>query len=655
MAKKTAIVSAQNKSITKNSSEISNPIIWWQNTRIMGICIAVLVFILYANTLRHEYTLDDPIVITENMYTTKGLAGIKDIWTHDSFFGYFKEESKAQLVAGGRYRPLSATMFAAGWQLFGNNPFWGHFFNILWYAVTCIVLYVLLLRLFKNNSERFMIAALTTVLFAVHPLHSEVIANVKGRDEIMSLLLSLAALWYSLKAFDFSDQEKKSNIIACVLFFLAMTAKENAIMFIFIVPLVYYFFSDASSSKIISQSVYFVLPAILFLLIRGSIIGWKFQTTQAELMNNPFIKWDGAKYILFDNAEKLATVIYTLGKYIILLFAPLQLTHDYYPRQVAIMNFGNWEVWLSLFTYLGLAFASYRSLSTKNPIGFAILYFGLTLAIVSNLFFPIGTNMGERFVFMPSVGFCLALVLLLTPYFKNQWKTGILAAFTLICLIFSYKTISRNNAWKDNFTLLKTDIQVSQNSAKLRNALGGELIAQAQKEKNPQVQAAMFDEAMVHLQKATEIHPNYQNAYLLLGNAYNYKKNFEKAIEKYNKCLQIEPGNADATHNLAITYRYYGTYFLQEKKDVPNAVRCLEEMYRLQPDDIEAIRMMGKASGLKGDHQKAVEYFTAVITKNPKDAEAYNDLSIAYGLLGNPAKAAEMKQKAVQLNPKSGG
>jgi tetratricopeptide (TPR) repeat protein len=263
--------------------------------------------------------------------------------------------------------------------------------------------------------------------------------------------------------------------------------------------------------------------------------------------------------------------------------------------------------------------------------------------------------MGERFVFMPSVGFCLAMVLLGMQVAKSQLNRIVIAIFVVVCCLFSFKTISRNNAWKDNFTLFKTDIAVSQNSAKLRNALGGELIAQAQKTKDAAMQAAMFDEAMMHLQRAVEIHPKYQNAYLLLGNAFNYKRDFDKAIANYNKCLEIEPGYLDAIHNLAITYRYYGIYYLQDKKDVPNAIRCLEEMYRLQPDDIESIRMMGKACGLKGDHQKAVEYFNAVINKNPQDAEAYNDLSIAYGLLNNPLKSAEMRQKALQFSTSTKG
>lgn len=647
-----------NTQFTKGNSNVKEvaetPLKWWQNRRITGFLLFALAFLLYGNTLHHDYTLDDPLVITENMYTTQGIAGIKDIWTHDSFFGYFKTESKAQLVAGGRYRPFTHTLFAIGWQFFGKNPLWGHFFNIFWYALTSLVLYQVLLIIFKGNRKKYAIAALTALLFTVHPLHSEAVANIKGLDEIMTLLLSLGAVWFSLRAFDEPSQSVKSNMIAALFFFFALTAKENAIMFIFLVPLLFYFFREARTSQIFHQSIFFIVPAILFVLIRGAIIGWKFQTTQGELMNNPFIVWDGSKYLLLGFAEKLATVIFTLGKYLILLFAPLQLTHDYYPRQIAIMGFGDWQVWLSLLAYAALGVLSFKFLKTRNPLGFAILFYGITLAIVSNLFFPIGTNMGERFVFMPSVGFCLALVLFGLQLSGEKFRTPALGLFVVVCCLFSYKTISRNNAWKDNFTLFKTDINVSQNSAKLRNALGGELIAQAQKTKDVATQAAMFDEAIGHLEKAIEIHPKYQNAYLLLGNAYNYKRNFEKAIEQYNKCLEIEPGYEDALHNLAITYRYYGIYFLQEKQDIANAVRCLEEMYRLQPNDIESIRMMGKAAGLKGDHQKALEYFNAVITKNPKDAEAYNDLSIAYGLLKNPEKAAEMKQKAVQFGQKSG-
>jgi tetratricopeptide (TPR) repeat protein len=630
---------------------ISPSMPWWQNKFYISILIIALSFMLYSNTLSHQFTLDDPIVLTENMFTVKGFSGIKDIWTHDSFFGYFKSEEKIQLVAGGRYRPLTPTMFAIGWQLFGNSPYWGHFLNILCYALTCILLYVVLLRLLKNTEYRHVVAVATTFLFLTHPLHTEAIANIKGLDEIMTLMGSLAAVHFSFKAFDRQENGQRANIIAAIIFFLALTAKENAIMFVFILPLMYYFFTDAPFGKIWKQTLYFIIPAVVFVFIRGAIIGWKFQTNLGELMNNPFIKIVDGKYILFTTAERLATVMFTLGKYIILLFLPHPLTHDYYPRQIEMKGFGDWQVLLSLAAYAGLVFLFIKSLKTKNIIGFGIAFYLITLAIVANIFFPIGTNMGERFLFMPSIGFCLIIAYFGYTLLKKMPSTVGLAALALVLGLYSFKTISRNPAWKDNYTLFLSDINSSPNSAKLRNALGGETIAQAQKEKDPKKQTAMFDEAMTHLQKAVEIHPRFKNAYLLMGNSYNYKKDFEKAIENYKKCLEIEPDDKDAKHNLSITYRYYGIYYLEQKKDIPNAIRCLEEVYKYKPDDIESIRMLGLAAGLKGDHSKAIEHLTKVIQKLPNDAKAYYDLSIAYASLNNVQKSAEMRQKAAALNP----
>lgn len=641
------------KKSTPNSQnqvkEIATNTPFWQNGLIVNVLLIVFCFLLYYNTLSHQFTLDDPIVMSENMFTTKGFAGIKDIWTHDSFFGYFKSEDKIQLVTGGRYRPFTPTLFAIGWQFFGNSPYWGHFLNILSYALCAILLYRLLLRLLVNQPYQQIVALTTSLLFVAHPIHTEAIANIKGLDEIITLFLSLLAVHFSLKAYDNNNQ--KYNIFASIIFFFAMTSKENAIMFIFIIPLVYHYFSDANLSKIVKQSMYFAIPAFLFVMIRGAIIGWQFHTNLGELMNNPFIKVENGNYVLFSTAEKLATVFFTLGKYIVLLIAPIKLTHDYYPRQIEIMSFGNWEVILSILAYAALLFFAYKSLKTKSLIGFAISFYLITLAIVSNVFFPIGTNMGERFVFMPSVGFCLVMAYGGYELFKNKAQIG-LALLVLVLGLYSFKTITRNPAWKDNYTLFKTDVENSPNSAKLRNALGGETIAFAQKEKDPQKQALLLDEAMVHLNKAIEVHPKYKNAYLLLGNIYNYKKNYEKAIESYKKCLAIEANDKDAVHNLSITYRYFGIYYLEQKKDIPNAIKCLEEVYRYKPEDIESIRCMGIAAGLKAEHNKAIEYFNKIIAKNPKDAKAYFDLGTAYSNDGNAQKAIEMRQKAAELGMK---
>ena len=110
-------------------------------------CIPLLAILLYANTLGHDYTQDDAIVIYDNMYTTQGLAGIPGLLKYDTFRGFFKTEGKSKLVSGGRYRPLTPIMFAIEYEIFGKNPFWGHLINILIYGVLGMLIFFFLSRL----------------------------------------------------------------------------------------------------------------------------------------------------------------------------------------------------------------------------------------------------------------------------------------------------------------------------------------------------------------------------------------------------------------------------------------------------------------------------------------------------------------------------
>ena len=89
----------------------------------------------------------------------------------------------------------------------------------------------------------------------------------------------------------------------------------------------------------------------------------------------------------------------------------------------------------------------------------------------------------------------------------------------VLVLAFGAKTILRNPVWKDNYTLFLTDVETSTESAKLQNSVGGELITQALKQSDEATKLKMINQAVPHLQKAIEIHPNYKNAYLILGNA----------------------------------------------------------------------------------------------------------------------------------------
>ncbi len=632
---------------------------WFTNARLHTWMIFITGFALYINTLEHNYTQDDAIVITDNMFTTQGVAGIPGILQYDTFYGFFKEEGKAALVAGGRYRPLTLVLFAIEYQLFGQNPFVGHLLNALLYGLTGCVLYWLLLQLLcpqERPIEAYFVALAASLLFLSHPVHTEAVANIKGRDEIVALLGALGALYLSLRAY--ATKEKRYHILAGVLFLLALLSKENAITFVVMVPLTFWFFTKAKGRSLVLQTLPFALGAVVFLAIRASILGGSFGDPPKELMNNPFLKWVNGGYIPFTADERLATVIFTLGKYLQLLFWPHPLTHDYYPRHIDRMTFGDWRVLLSLLIYSALALYALLGLRRRDSIAYGIWFYLLTLSIVSNIVFPVGTNMAERLLFMPSAGFTIAIAALVyrlsdrKKIVKFEQLYPVLSVLVVAIVAFSAMTIARNSAWKDNFTLFTTDIHTSPNSAKLRNAVGGELIAQAAKlqESSPQKQT-MLQEAVGHLQEAVRIHPLYKNAWLLLGNAYNYLQQYEQSAAAYREALRIDPGYREASDNLTITLQQAGRYFGEQQQNLSEAIRWLEQAYQLNSENYETVRLLGVAYGLSANSVKAIEFFERGVALNSNDADAWFNLGSAYYNAGNSAKGEECIRKAEAIEP----
>ena len=229
---------------------------------IYGIII-VFTFILYSNTIFNEYALDDAIVITQNEFTKQVVSGIKDILSTELFTGFFGVQKN--LVSGGRYRPLSLVTFAIEYEFLGQNPHFSHFINILLYALTCILIFIVLSKLLsKYRAKRWWVSIpfITTILFVAHPIHTEVVASVKGRDEIFTLLGVFLTLLFTLKYLDL--KKTKYLVYSFIAFFLALLSKENAITFIAIIPLSVYFFTSHTMKRNLITFIPLLLSTILF-------------------------------------------------------------------------------------------------------------------------------------------------------------------------------------------------------------------------------------------------------------------------------------------------------------------------------------------------------------------------------------------------------
>ncbi len=614
--------------------------------------VAVILFVgsvlLYAGTFSHDFALDDAIVITDNVFTKAGIDGIGDIFRYDTFYGFFQDASKAQLVSGGRYRPLSLAVFAVEYDLFDGQPGSMHIVNALWYGLSVVLVYFFCGALFPRSDHRSAFVALAAgLLFLAHPIHTEAVANIKGRDEIMSLAFALAASLLVIRGI--RNQRIGLLVAALPVFLLGLLSKENAITFAAVIPLtVYYFVSTRPRDWLLAALPIWVASGA-YLLIRGSIVGYDLGDPLPELMNNPFLKLVNGQYEPFSAAEKSATILYNLGKYLQLLVVPYPLTHDYYPRHIPIASWADLHVILSLLGHVALVLLALWGLRKRRPYSYAIWYYFLTIAIVSNVVFPVGTNLSERFLFMPSVGFALLGGVFLHRLAERRsvaWAMGLLLVVTLI---FSGLTIKRNPVWSDNYTLFSSDIEHAPNSAKLRNALGGELTSRYAD--GVDTSKLYLREAIGHLQEAIRIHPRYKNAYLLLGNANYYLRNFESAIAAYRSALALDPGYQEALNNLPIALRDAGRYYGEQRGDLERAKGMLTEAFTLDPGDYETARLLGVSYGISGDVQRAVEYFGRAVEIDPQQADAWFDLGIALTQAGRGPEAQSAFQRARSIDP----
>ena len=627
---------------------------WYNRPWIGQLILVALSLLLYANTITHDFTQDDAIVIYDNDYTKSGVSGIKDIFSKDSFAGFFKEEGKSQLVSGGRYRPMTLAVFALVYEWFGESTMAFHILSILCYALLACMLYLVIKSMDypKNSAVRSLFALVATAVFIAHPIHTEAVANVKGLDEIFSLLWSLLALFFAVKYIN------KTKIIMLVLmglaFFIAMMSKENAAAFVVLIPLTLFgLLKKPSGKRILWAGLSLISVFIFYVFIRGSVIGWEFGDAPNEMMNNPFIKLEGNKYIPFSTGEWLASIIYAMGKYLQLLFVPHPLTHDYYPRVFGVVNFADPAVILSCIMNTCLIAIAILGIKKKSFISFCIFWFYATIALMSNVVFPIGTHLSERFLFTPSVAFAL---LVAYGYIKSKnSKLGTIRKYLLFLLLilFSIKTITRNQVWASDFKLFTTDVHVSKNSAKVRNAAGGALVDAAIKEEDTTQQRAMLTEAIVHLKKATEIHPNYKNAYLLMGNGYSYLKEYDNSIASFDHALRLDPYYDEASGNLIIVLREGARHAGQVLKDYNKAINYLSRALSLAPEDYTTNSLMGVAYGSAGNHKEAIIYFEKAISIDPNIARAYVNLGYAQLNMGDEDESQINFQRAVEIDPKA--
>ncbi|MCF8219372.1 MAG: tetratricopeptide repeat protein [Bacteroidales bacterium] len=610
--------------------------------------VAILFFLavtLYINTIGFDYTLDDTMVITENEYTTQGIEGIDEILTSDAMAGFL--DNPEELLKGGRYRPLSMVMFAVEYEIWGRNPVAGHLINILLYALLAIVIFYLLRNLFKFQYQKpwyLTIPAVATALFIVHPIHTEAVANIKGRDEILAMLGAAVTLWLIIR---YIDRKKIMYLLlAFPVFFLALMSKENAATMLAAVPLAVFVFRNEKKRQILVSLLPLFAGLLAYALLRYNALGfWTNEVENVLLLNDPFAD--------ATTTQKYATIFYTWAIYLKLLFFPHPLTHDYYPYHIELVDFSNPVVIGSVVFWVAVLIFALVTIRKKDIIAFSILYFLITFSVSSNLFFNVGTFMNERFMFMPSLA-----VAIIVAYFFNQtlrrvirdrfyYKRIAIAIILALMLAGSVKTISRNMAWANDLTLFTTDVKTSSNSTKVNVSAGGKLREAAMKPENKTKRDSMLNLSEKYLKRALRIYPENMQGALLLGQNYLDRDMHEEAYKTYDYMLDKRPGHKKAYNNM-----HHLVQKTRKNKEFDLSVKAAQRLLQENPEDKDVLYDLAITYKKSDSIQKAIKTLNHVVKKDPASADAYFELGNLYGQhLGNMEKAKEYLMKAYEINP----
>ncbi len=383
-----------------------------------------------------------------------------------------------------------------------------HFNNIWTFALGCVFLFLVFSRyFFRTNQDLAFLAAL---LFTMHPIHSEAIANVKSRDEIFSLIFVSLTFLYSFK---YVETRKTTDLIwACVMFLLSLLAKEYAIMLLFLVPLAVYTFTDnefdyktffktPEFKQTFRIGITFVICAavmlylkrdfdmharpdakpiksfwlfpFLFVLIGIFLMGANkkknFQTLMAWFYfvmlfylamrllavklkpGVPDTEILNNPYLLGNGEERFCTKVFVLSKYLWLQLVPATLSSDYSYDTIQYRHFTSWDFLVSMALHIAMVVAGVYYTLKKHIIGFAIMTYIFFALLIGNVLMDIGATMGERLIFHSSIGFCIGLAWVILKIFDKLGVSLSLKKVSLTAIVLVVTFLYGCKTWERNW------------------------------------------------------------------------------------------------------------------------------------------------------------------------------------------------------------
>jgi protein O-mannosyl-transferase len=473
--------------------------------------LAGLILIIYGQSLWGGYVFDD--------------RGINDYRGILSDLGSLKEAALQPYweQSAGLYRPTTLLSYAFNIIFLGGSAFSFHLVNLLLYFGICVTIFIFLKRLFGNEK----LALLSALIYLVLPIHTEVVANITGRSELLSLLFSLLLLTEFTK-------ERVNFWLAGIYMLLAIGAKETAIAALPLVLLVILIKERTIGWGLVRQ--YFrpvsatVIGVSIYFFVRFFVLGPDhFSGVETSLIENPLL--------FASTPDRIATALSIFWMYIQKSFVPLNLCSDYSYNQIPVLNsFAHLSTLLGLVILIGSAIGSLYFLKRKPIVSLSLGIFFLGFLLVSNIFFPIGTIAGERLFFFPSLGLVILLALLLSNIGRKE-------LIIVVLIVYSLFSFHRQGFWLTEEKLFLNALECAPNSVLSRSNAGAAYLFRGE-----------LDKAAEQLEISRSIKPIYSKGLNNLGLVYWKQGRVEEAKNLYHESLKQKYPYPGAIENLGLLY-----------------------------------------------------------------------------------------------------
>ena len=573
----------------------------------LGSWILVLVAVaVYRGALNCGFVYDDVQLILQNPFIKN-----PHLWRRIFLGSLFSFEGVGS--QGGFYRPLTIFSYWLVCRVAGFDPAAYHMFLLALYALSVWIVYRIGRRILQNDLAAFAGA----MLWALHPLHVEVVAWVSSISDIGCTLFFLLGFWMFLRAEDRSPANFRWHVAAAAVYFPALFFKEMAFSFPLII--LAYWFCHPSTESWFRRAIHW-LPYVTAVaacgVIRVAVMGHFSQNSYFRRFNSQ-VAW---------------AAIGLLGQHAKLFFWPLNLS-EFRDFDLAASLHSPWP-WVTLLVIVVACVYRHR-----NPqLCFLVLWWVIALLPSLNyrqLTIPI---VADRFSYTASVGLCLALGYLVFvwlpqhfPKVGQAWAVG--GALAVVAMLWAAQTMRNIPHWSNNDTLFDYSLRVSPNAAEVHAFHG---VVLQFREHDLEGAAREFHTALRLDAQSLHAAPGVTyNSYVGLGQVALIQGREQEALDDFNKAVLLSPGTYFAYDVLGSVYFPRGDY--------ERAARYFQQAIRVDPQDVEARFFLGTCWMKMGKPAQAAEQFHAAREVDPAFLQAYMAEAAALDAMGNKAEAGRVR------------